>query len=180
MHVHIVHFSALTESFTKRIAVRLEELYAANGDTVTRRDLAAPAFNPVLTGEEILMAGRKEYKEDVFAEQALVDPADRLIFVYPLYQLAMPAVMKGYVERVLCFNFAYGRGPNGTLPLMEGKRGAVYSPMGAPLETMQKNGHIDAMNHITLSIFGMRGIEIDHIQYFDMNERETQLAELAV
>lgn len=180
MNMLVVHYSPIVDSFTKRIAEKLETVHAARGDAVVVRDLSAPLFNPVLTEREIALADSGKYPDDVLAEQALVKQADRLALVFPLYQLAMPAVMKGYVERVLAYNFAYSYTAAGEgIPLMKGKSAAVYSPMAAPLEEMRKSGNLDAMNHILKNVFGFRGFALDCILYFDMEDREGQLARLS-
>lgn len=137
------------DSFTKRITLKLEELYTAKGDGVTVRGFTAPAFNPVLTEEEIHLPGKSQYVDDVQAEQVRVPRSDKVAFIFPIYSISMPAMMKGYIDRVMTINFAYAYGSDGySIPLMKGKRAAFYCPMAAPVEYFQKSGSIDAMNHI--------------------------------
>ncbi len=176
MNILIVHYSPIADSFTKRIAQKLEALYSAQGDSVALRDLAAPAFNPVLTEEEIILPRNGKYLDDVLAEQSLVAQANRLALIFPIYSSAMPAMLKGYIDRVMTVNFAYGYTADGNAtPLMTGKHAAFYCPMAAPFEYFQKSGSIDAMNHIWKNFCTFRGFDLDHIQYFDMNDRESQL-----
>lgn len=47
---------------------------------------------------------------DVKAEQEKLLWADTLILQFPLWWFTMPAILKGWVDRVYAFGFAYGRG----------------------------------------------------------------------
>jgi len=47
---------------------------------------------------------------DVAAEQEKLLWADAVIFQFPMWWFAMPAIMKGWVDRVFAFGFAYGVG----------------------------------------------------------------------
>lgn len=47
---------------------------------------------------------------DVKAEQAKLDWADTVILQFPLWWYAMPAILKGWVDRVYAYGFAYGVG----------------------------------------------------------------------
>jgi NAD(P)H dehydrogenase (quinone) len=45
--------------------------------------------------------------DDVAAEQAKIDKADALVFVYPLWWSDCPAKLKGWFDRVLTYGYAY-------------------------------------------------------------------------
>ncbi|WP_435947060.1 NAD(P)H-dependent oxidoreductase [Dryocola sp. BD586] len=47
---------------------------------------------------------------DIAAEQQKLDRADMLILQFPLWWFSMPAIMKGWVDRVYACGFAYGVG----------------------------------------------------------------------
>lgn len=175
----IVHCSPISNSYTKKIALRLEEIFRKRGDRVVVRDLRELNFNPVLTEEEIVKSYRGELADDVKTEQEFVTATGSLHLVYPLYQLAMPAVIKGYVDRVLCHGFAYRFDGDGNLSkLMTGKFGSTYSPMAAPMEYLESDGSIAAMNLLTTKMFNFRGFEVAGIHYFDMTDREARLQNL--
>ncbi|CCH59945.1 hypothetical protein TBLA_0C01300 [Henningerozyma blattae CBS 6284] len=48
--------------------------------------------------------------EDVLAEQEKLRWADTVIFQFPFWWFHMPAIMKGWIDRVFSFKFAYGVG----------------------------------------------------------------------
>ncbi|NUO09411.1 MAG: NAD(P)H-dependent oxidoreductase [Candidatus Brocadia sp.] len=108
-----------------------------------------------------------------------ISEVDNICLVYPLYQLAMPAVMKGYIDRVLTQGFSYSyKEDGGVVPHMKGKRISLFSPMGASMEYATETGNIQAINHIVKNTFEFRGFEIKTIQYFDCNNRDKQLDDL--
>ena len=47
---------------------------------------------------------------DIAAEQAKLQWADAVILQFPLWWFSMPAILKGWVERVYAYGFAYGVG----------------------------------------------------------------------
>lgn len=47
---------------------------------------------------------------EIAAEQEKLDWADTVILNFPLWWFSFPAIMKGWVDRVFTFKYAYGRG----------------------------------------------------------------------
>jgi NAD(P)H dehydrogenase (quinone) len=47
---------------------------------------------------------------DIAAEQEKLLWADTVIFQFPLWWFSMPAIMKGWIDRVYAWGFAYGVG----------------------------------------------------------------------
>lgn len=177
----IIHYSPFNDSYTEKIAVRLKELFEGKNESVVTRDLRKINFNPVITEQEIKGSAEGIYSEDVRVEQSMIADADNICMVFPVYQLAMPAVMKGYVDRVLVQGFSYIFGKDGeVIPLMKGKKISIFSPMGATLEYMTEKGHVKAMNHIIRNTFEFRGFEIGIISYFDYQDRDGYLEELLI
>ena len=96
------------------------------------RDLYALGFDPRLPLRELPWRHDYEPGPDVVAERAALSGADVLVFVYPLWFNAPPAMLKGYVERVLGMGFGYAASATGTRPLLEDKRLVSISTSGAP------------------------------------------------
>lgn len=105
--------------------IAIEEL-EAQGHTVQVSDLYAMGWTsevnrpdfPALGADDRLMpagASRDAFKggtltEDVKAEIDKLLWADTLILQFPLWWYAMPAILKGWVDRVYAYGFAYGVG----------------------------------------------------------------------
>jgi NAD(P)H dehydrogenase (quinone) len=98
----------------------------AQGHEVRVSDLYAMAWKPVADGgdfqdhhpSERLFYGRaskRAYAEgrqtpDIAAEQRKLLWADAVTFQFPLWWFTMPAILKGWVDRVFAYGFAYGVG----------------------------------------------------------------------
>jgi NAD(P)H dehydrogenase (quinone) len=174
--VLIVFYSPVKDSFTEKIALRLQTILERNKNEVVMRGLKSLHFNPVTSQEEIDLSKEGKYLDDVLIEQRYISEANHIFLVYPIYQLAMPAVMKGYVDRVFTQGFSYSFRDDGTVvPHMGGKQISFFSPMGATLKYATEMGNIQAMNHIIKNTFGFRGFEIKAIHYFDNDDRGEQL-----
>jgi NAD(P)H dehydrogenase (quinone) len=78
--------------------------------------------------------------EAVVAERKALEPAQVLVFVYPLWFNAPPAMLKGYVERVFAMGFGYAPAGPGTRPLLSGKSLVTISTSGAPDDWVDQTG----------------------------------------
>lgn len=92
--------------------VRVSDLYAMNWKaTVDAEDYGPAASSPLTVAFD---SGRAfntgNLTADVLAEQQKLLWADTIIFQFPLWWYAMPAILKGWVDRVFTYHFAYGVG----------------------------------------------------------------------
>ncbi|XP_020645450.3 ribosyldihydronicotinamide dehydrogenase [quinone] [Pogona vitticeps] len=76
----------------------------------TRKDIVGNLYNPeeFNYGVEAWEAWKNGHlSEDLIEEQKKVKEADLLIFQFPLYWFSMPAIMKGWMDRVFVQGFAH-------------------------------------------------------------------------
>jgi len=93
--------------------VQVSDLYAMNWKAaLDAHDSLAPAtgerFDPSRASKHAFENGLQS--PDIAAEQAKLKWADAVILQFPLWWFSMPAIMKGWVERVYAYGFAYGVG----------------------------------------------------------------------
>lgn len=93
--------------------VRLSDLYAMGWKSeIDRADFpalgAGERLLPVAASKEAYAGGT--LTADVQAEIGKLLWADALILQFPLWWFAMPAILKGWVDRVYAYGFAYGVG----------------------------------------------------------------------
>lgn len=65
-------------------------------------------FNPSLDSQQAFAQGLQS--KDIELEQEKLLWADTVILQFPLWWFSMPAILKGWVERVYAYGFAYGVG----------------------------------------------------------------------
>ncbi|GGG24185.1 NAD(P)H dehydrogenase [Rhodococcoides trifolii] len=77
-------------------------------------DLAAEGFDPRFSEADVnLYQGKGTTPPDVAAEQRRIDRADNLVLVFPMYWWSMPALLKGWIDRVFVSGWAYDYAPGG-------------------------------------------------------------------
>ncbi|WP_420142087.1 NAD(P)H-dependent oxidoreductase [Sphingomonas sp.] len=88
-------------SFNAQVAETYCRAVEACGQVAVLRDLYAIGFDPVLREAERPGPDLFSAAPDVRAELDIVAGADALILVYPVWFGAPPAMMKGYIDRVM-------------------------------------------------------------------------------
>ncbi|HEJ8087555.1 TPA: NAD(P)H-dependent oxidoreductase [Serratia liquefaciens] len=93
-------------------AVQVSDLYAMQWKaTLDANDSTAQSgdrFNPSLDSQQAFAQGLQS--KDIELEQEKLLWADTVILQFPLWWFSMPAILKGWVERVYAYGFAYGVG----------------------------------------------------------------------
>lgn len=101
MRLLFIHAHPVPESFNTALCKAAVETARAKGHEVRLIDLYAEGFNPVMSTEE-----RRAYHDDgapppdVAPHIAALQWAEGLIFVYPTWWYAQPAMLKGWMDRV--------------------------------------------------------------------------------
>ncbi len=103
------------DSLTHNAARAAFDAIRAAGGDVEFADLAAENFDPRFTGADLdLYRGKGSVPAEVVAEQERIDRADHLILVFPMYWWSMPALLKGWIDRVFVGGWAYDATPGST------------------------------------------------------------------
>ncbi|MEO5360926.1 MAG: NAD(P)H-dependent oxidoreductase [Nitrospirota bacterium] len=141
----IVYSHPNPKSFNHAIREKLEAELKALGHEVRVRDLYAVNFDPVLKPSdfELIQAGKAA--EDVKVEQDHITWADVISFIHPVWWTGLPAIFKGYIDRVFSFGFAYKIDETGITGLLNGKKVLIINTTGAPEEMYAKSGMFNSM-----------------------------------
>ncbi len=97
------------------------------------------------------------FADDISREHQLLEAADLIIFQFPLWWHSVPGLLKGYVDRVFSFGWAYGGGQ-----ALYGKQVLISLTTGAPefVWTPDKRGTIkDTFKHLLVGTFGLMGMD---------------------
>lgn len=154
-------------SFNASIANAYVEEVTNHGGTASLRNLYALNFNPCLPVEELPLTETFDVGADIREERFIVQAADVICLVYPLWLNTPPAIMKGYLERVFGYGFGYARDAGGPKPLLSGKRLISFSTSGAPEEWVRKTGSFEALRVLyDCHLAAMCGLEVvDHVHF---------------
>ncbi len=142
----IVAAHPAAESFTMALA----RAYAAElerlGHSQHTHDLYRMGFDPVLRAEELSPpAPGRAVSPDILKAQDDIRAADVLTVIYPLWWLSMPAMMKGYIDRVFARGFAYESREGVVHGLLSGKKAVLITVSGAPLPLLVRSGNWNAV-----------------------------------
>jgi putative NADPH-quinone reductase len=100
---------SLCSTLTERIVTDLQ----AAGHTVTIEDLYQEVFDPVLSREERISYYREDYRVDAVAKQVTrLLAAEAIVLVFPTWWFSMPAILKGWFDRVWIPGVAYDHTPD--------------------------------------------------------------------
>ncbi|MGQ0286204.1 NAD(P)H-dependent oxidoreductase [Pasteurellaceae bacterium 22721_9_1] len=159
------------ESFTQALVDNIVEVSEKQGVETIVRNLYRLNFNPVLSYEEMQGAARGIVPEEIRYEQQLILESDFITLVYPLWWMGFPAILKGYLDRVLTHGFAYQTDETGSVGLLQGKKMQQFINMGSSLEEYQNNGFAQALDVCLVNgLFNFCGItEIEHQLFGDLH-----------
>ncbi|MDO4904897.1 MAG: NAD(P)H-dependent oxidoreductase [Lautropia sp.] len=157
----IVHAHPEPTSLTSRLTSTAVHTLQAQGHRVLQSDLYVMGWKAVFDAQDFpkrMRSDRLSFIEesghafsngcqtpDVEAEQRKLQAADALILVFPLWWFGMPAIMKGWIDRVWAFGLAYGwQGAGNTYRYGEGgfagKRALLGVSVGGPAEDYGPRG----------------------------------------
>ncbi|MFA5088307.1 MAG: NAD(P)H-dependent oxidoreductase [Candidatus Omnitrophota bacterium] len=181
----IVYSHPNPKSFNHAIKeVLLNELEAL-GQEVRVRDLYAHDFDPVLRASDFQSFHEGIIPEDIKAEQGHISWAEEIIFIFPIWWTGLPAILKGYIDKVFSLNFAYSYGAQGPKGLLPDKKVFIINTTGSPQEAYEKTGMFKSLNQtVEDGIFRFCAMPITGHKYFSSvitcsdQERKAMLAEV--
>lgn len=148
------------------------ETLLESGEEIEVRDLYEINFNPVLSLNDMNGQRMGKVAPEIHTEQDFIAWADRIIFVYPIWWTGMPAIMKGYIDRVFSYGFAY-RYDNGVQKgLLTGKKTVIVNSHGKSNAEYVASGMDKALALTSdTGIFTYCGLDIQAHYYFDKADR---------
>jgi len=101
-------------------------------------DLYSMNYDPVLKLDELYTAGNRNISIENQKLQQKISEADKLIFIYPIWWGGMPAILKGFVDRIFTPGFAFKYRRDKFLKfipdkLLNNKKIAIITSSGAPI-----------------------------------------------
>jgi putative NADPH-quinone reductase len=144
-------------SFNHAIAqTAVDELRAA-GHEVVYHDLYEERFDPVLPAGEIPNDAALDPVVRQHCNEVLA--ADGYVIVHPNWWGMPPAILKGWVDRVIRQGTMYRFGPNGLVQNLKGKRALVLTTSNTPRADEMRLFGDPLENLWKACIFGFVGVE---------------------
>ena len=192
MKTLIIYAHPNTDGHCPRILKEVESVLKERKKDYEILDLYAMNYDAVMHESEHYTSGGREVSQLNKGIQAKISAADRLIFIYPVWWSMMPAVMKGFFDKVFTPGFAFrfrtmpifsrifGGYP---VKMLKGKKAAVFLTTGTHrLLTMifLGNRFKSIIKHDILGFFGIKA-KVWHIdKATQMNDRQMRKIRKAV
>ncbi len=174
---HLIIYAHPNEtSLNHYIKTKVEQLLKDNKHEVRTRDLYELQLQPVLTLDD--MGGQRKglIAADVKLEQDHISWADSITFIYPIWWTGMPAIMKGYIDRVFSYGFAYRYDQGIQKGLLKGKSAFIINTHGKSEEEYKQIGMDKA-----LSLTSDKGVYtycgLDVIAHFFIDQADRAMPE---
>lgn len=179
MNILIVYAHHEPSSFTAAMKNLATQVFAAQGHTIVMSDLYGQGFSPQAQKWDFVTtsgghfnymleqrhAARLDlaFSPDILGEIEKIRAAQVILFVTPIWWFSVPAILKGWFDRVLAMGVAWDGGKIYENGLLRGKQAMLIAAAGGPAQYYQPNGRHKAtteqilhhVNHGTLAFCGM-------------------------
>lgn len=153
------------ESFNFALAAAYKRGAEKSNAEVKEINIRDLKFNPNL---QFGYRKRTELEPDLLDAQEKLKWADHVVWVYPVWWSSVPAIMKGFLDRVLLPGFAFKKRENSLLSDkgLTGKTGRIICTLDQPAwyyKWVYGNPSHNAMKKGTLHYIGIRKVRITTI-----------------
>ncbi len=168
MKVLIVYAHEEPLSFNAAMKDVAVETLEKAGHSVVVSDLYAMKFKAVADGEDFLERRDRHFlkrqmeekaaaqlgtlAQDILEEQQKLRDCDLLILQFPLWWFSLPAILKGWVDRVMTMGFAYGGGAWYDQGGLKGRRAMLAITTGGPEASYRPLGINGAIEEVLYPI----------------------------
>lgn len=129
MNTLIINGHPRVDSFSTKITEKYELGISKTPNPYKVLHLSALKFNPNLSQGY----SGNHLEPDLKNAQQLIAWADRLVFIYPLWWWSLPALLKGFIDRVFVPDFAFKyEGKPLPTQLLKGKKATLIITMDGP------------------------------------------------
>ena len=156
MKAFIVYWHPEPKSFNHAMFSAADKALTEAGWEVKTSDLCSKSFDPVssrknfqtvkdpdylkLQIEEMHAAAVKGFSPDLEEEMQKLEWCDLMIWQFPLWWFGLPAVFKGWVDRVFAMGRIFGGGKIYETGVFRGKRALLSLTTGGPADSYAKDG----------------------------------------
>lgn len=148
-------------------AILQEVIKASSPHSVVVRDLYQLGFDPRLDWQELSESFSQHYPAEIQQEHQYWAEAKVITLIYPLWWMGFPAILKGYLDRVLSYGFAYQNATPKSIGLLDGKKIQQFITLGNSVEEYRNKGYLAAFEHsLGKGLFEFCGIEQVQLHFF--------------
>lgn len=148
-------------SFNKAIVDTLVSKYKEEGKECQIIDLHKDKFNPSYDEKDLANYNKGTTDDPIVLKyQEMLKNTSHVIFVFPIWWGTMPAILKGFFDKVMLLNFAFNY-ENGWTPLLGIEKGTVITTSQSPTAMYKTVIEDTFIPHI------MGGIGVSNVSWFN-------------
>ena len=137
MNATIIYAHPYTESFNGAVLDAACDSLFMQGDSVTVVDLYRDGFNPVMTQEDLRLYSAGESTDPMVARyNDILSRTDKIVLIFPIWWYDMPAILRGFFDKVMLPGITFGEGAAGIYPLRAIAHTRVYTTSAATDEDL--------------------------------------------
>lgn len=148
-------------SFNKAILLKVEDKLKAQNKDYQIIDLYKEGFDPVLREQDLALYSEGETSDLLVKKyQEILKNTNELIFIFPIWWYDVPAMIKGFIDKVMLKNFSYISTKTGLKGLLTHiKKATVVTTSEAPtwyIKWIAGNTIKRTFINVTLKSIGIR------------------------
>lgn len=179
MNVLVVYAHHEPSSFTASMKNTVIEVLSRQGHAVVMSDLYGQGFSAVAQKWDFVTTSGKHFNymleqkhsanldyafsPDIVAEIEKIQQANLILFIFPIWWFSVPAILKGWFDRVLAMGVTWDSGRIYENGLLRGKQAMVVASAGGPPSYYKHEGKhratvneiLHPVNHGTLAFCGL-------------------------
>ncbi|MGL4629723.1 MAG: NAD(P)H-dependent oxidoreductase [Leadbetterella sp.] len=153
------------ESFCLALSNAYKNGAVSSGADIKELNIRDLNFNPNL---QFGYRKRTELEPDLLKAQEYIRWADHLVWVYPVWWGSLPAILKGFIDRVFLPGFAFQKRENSVWwdKLLSGKTARIISTLDQPAWyywLVYRQPSNNAMKKLTLEFVGIKPVKVTTI-----------------
>lgn len=166
MRILVVFAHPKRDSFTGRILDSFVAGLEQAGHVAEVADLYGEGFQPLLVPEDYAQWEDRPMPPDVLREQARVERSEGIALIFPVWWWSMPAILKGWFDRVFCAGWAYSEDYDPEGSLLPGRKFVLLCPAGSSEGHYSKYGYDEMF---------LRLFEVGTLSYCGVTESEVHV-----
>ena len=181
MNSLIIYAHPDKKSFNASILKTVQENLSHQHDVKTL-DLYEEEFDPILRFDATHR--RRDLANDIAMKhyRDLLVWADQLIFIFPTWWSGMPAILKGFIERVFVAGFAYDNTPRGLKGRLDGTAWIITTHNTPKILLPFAQDYTKVLKYQILKTCGIKPVKVTQlarVEYMSEHKRKNELKKIA-
>lgn len=153
------------ESFNQALAIAYEDGAVKSGASVSVIHIGELQFNPNL---QFGYTKRMDLEPDLLDSLEKIKAADHLVWIHPVWWGGMPAIMKGFIDRLFLPGLTYQYRENSMWwdKLLSGKTARIITTLDQPgwyYRLMYGRPSVNQLKKSTLEFCGIKPVKVTYV-----------------